>query len=116
VVRATLAIANGHPVPDIVADAFNKLPKIMARADALGATIERAVIDLAEAAMLHGREGELFPAIVTDVDDRGVRMQLCGLPVVARVDANGVEPGDQLDVRLTAADPDQRTLTFQRLS
>lgn len=114
VVRATLAIANGHPVPDIVADAFNRLPKIMARADALGATIERAVIDLAEAAMLHGREGELFPAIVTDVDDRGVRMQLCDLPVVARVDANGVEPGDELDVRLTAADPEQRTLTFQR--
>ena len=116
VVRATLAIANGHPVPDIVADAFNKLPKIMARADALGATIECAVIDLAEAAMLQGREGELFPAIVTDVDDRGVRMQLCDLPVVARVDANGVEPGDELDVRLTAADPDQRTLTFQCLT
>lgn len=114
VVRATLAIANGHPVPDIVAEAFTKLPKIMARADALGATIERAVIDLAEAAMLHGREGELFPAIVTDVDDRGVRMQLRDLPVVARVDANGVEPGDELEVKLNTADPVQRTLIFQR--
>ena len=116
VVRAILAIANGQPVPDIVADAFNRLPKIMARADALGGTIERAVIDLAEAAMLHGREGELFSAIVTDVDDRGVRMQLRDLPVVARVDANGVEPGDALDVKLTTADPGQRTVTFQRIA
>jgi exoribonuclease R len=115
VVRAILAITNGQPVPDIVSDAFNKLPSIMARADGLGGTIERAVIDLAEAAMLHGREGELFPAIVTDVDDRGVRMQLRDLPVVARVDANGIEPGDALDVKLVTADASQRKLTFQRV-
>jgi exoribonuclease R len=52
---------------------------------------ERAVIDLAEAVMLQGREGEIFPAIVTDVDERGVRMQLGDLPVVARVGAHRVE-------------------------
>lgn len=116
VIRAALAIANGQPLPDEVAAAFEKLPKVMARADARGAQIERAVIDLAEAVMLKGREGEAFEAVVTDEDERGVRIQLCGLPIVARVVAHKVEPGDRLRVTLVAADPGRRTLTFQRLT
>jgi exoribonuclease R len=115
VVRATLAIANGQPVPEVVTAAFSQLPGVMARSGALAGQIDRAVIDLAEAAMLHGREGEDFPAIVTDIDDRGTRMQLRDLPVVARVTAHGVAPGDELRVRLTAADPDKRTISFERV-
>jgi exoribonuclease R len=115
VVRATLAIANGQPVPEVVTAAFTQLPTVMARADALSGQIDRAVIDLAEAAMLHGREGEVFPAVVTDLDDRGARMQLRDLPIVARVAAHRVEPGDALQVRLTAADPDKRTISFERV-
>ncbi|HMI41192.1 MAG TPA: RNB domain-containing ribonuclease [Sphingomicrobium sp.] len=116
VIMAALAVANGRPVPAAVAEAFAKLPKVMARADARGSQIERAVVDLAEAAMLKGREGEVFEAVVTDEDERGVRIQLCGLPVVARVVAHHVEPGDWLRVRLTAADPVGRTLSFQRVT
>jgi exoribonuclease R len=116
VVRAILEIANGRPVPDVVAEAFVRLPDVMARSDALSGKIERAVVDLAEAVMLRGSEGTIFPAIATDVDDRGVRLQLRDLPVVARVDTNGVHPGDPLNVKLIAADPDERRLTFQHLS
>lgn len=115
VVRATLAIANGQPVPDVVTAAFTQLPSVMARADALGGQIDRAVIDMAEATMLQGREGEVFPAVVTDLDDRGARMQLRDLPVVARVVAHQVEPGDALQVKLLAADPDKRTVSFERV-
>lgn len=116
VVRATLAIANGHPVPDAVTSAFAQLPKVMAHADSLGGQIDRAVIDLAEAVMLKDSIGQIFPAVVTDVDERGARMQLRDLPVVARVDAHGVGPGDILQVRLTAAGPEQRSVSFQRIS
>jgi exoribonuclease R len=116
VVRAALAIANGQKVPAVVAEAFFKLPKVMERADALGGQVERAVIDLAEAVMLQGREGQVFPGIVTDVDDRGVRIQLRDLPVVARVSARRVEPGDELRLELTAAIPDQRVVTFKRMA
>jgi len=66
--------------------------------------------------MLHGRAGEMFPGIVTDVDERGVRIQLRDLPVVARVSAHRVEPGDELRVKLTAADPDRRVVAFQRVA
>lgn len=116
VVRAALAVANGQPVPDVVSQAFEKLPHVMARADSLSAQIDRAVIDLAEAVMLHGREGEVFSAVVTEIDDRGARMQLCDLPVVTRVEAHGVAPGDALRVKLIAADPNTRSLTFQRMA
>ncbi len=113
VVRATLAVANGKPVPGAVAEAFEKLPAIMARAESLAGQIERAAIDLAETVMLHGSEGKSFAAIVTDVDQRGARIQLCGLPIAARMTAPGVKAGDQLQAVLVAADVEQRTLTFR---
>lgn len=112
VVRAMLAIANGRPVPAAVTEAFAKLPAVMAKADAVGSRIERAAIDLAEAVLLDGREGETFQAVATEVDHRGVRIQLCDLPVAARVSAEGVKAGDRLQVALVEADPDLRTVTF----
>jgi exoribonuclease R len=113
VVRATLAIANGRPVPSAVADAFEKLPAVMAKADAIGSRIERAAIDLAEAVLLRGREGELFEAVATEADDRSVRIQLCGPPVAARLPAAGIRAGDRLRVRLVEADPELRTVRFE---
>ncbi|MBA3897899.1 MAG: RNB domain-containing ribonuclease [Sphingomonadaceae bacterium] len=115
VVRAALAIANGQPVSDVVAQAFERLPPVMARADAMGGRIGRAVIDLAEAVMLHSSEGEVFAAVVTDVDERGVRIQLRDRPVAARVETHGVEPGDGLHVKLIAADPERRAVLFARV-
>ena len=112
VVRAALAIANGGSVPPVVEEAFSNLPPVMARADTLGGQVERAVVDLAETAMLSGREGDSFPAVITDVDERGARIQLCEFPVVARIDEPGAEPGQQLDVRLDAVDVQQRQLRF----
>ncbi len=116
VVQAALAVANGLPVPDAVSAAFPKLPAVMAKADARASQIERAVIDLAETAILADRVGDYFDAVVTDLGEQGARIQLCELPVVARVTAHGVEPGDKLRVRLTAADPALRTLAFVRAS
>jgi hypothetical protein len=64
--------------------------------------IERAVIDLAEAALLANSEGESFDAVVTDIGEDGVRIQLCDLPVVARVGMRSrVLPGADVRVRLT---------------
>src|SRR5687767_5015984 len=66
VVQTVLALANGQPAPAAAVRAFEDLPKVMARADALAGQVERGVIDLAETVMLQGREGEVFRAIVTD--------------------------------------------------
>ncbi len=113
VVQAALAVANGRPIPDAAKQAFQRLPNVMARADGRSGQIERAVVDLAETVMLDGQEGRAFAAVVTDVDERGARMQLCKLPVVARIKADGAQRGDELEVRLVSADPDRRELRFE---
>jgi exoribonuclease R len=76
VLQAALAVANGKPVPAPVTQAFPQLPKAMARAEARDGQIERAVVDLAEVALLANHEGQVFPAVVTDLAENGARIQL----------------------------------------
>jgi len=116
VVRAALAVANGQTVPQEVEQAFQRLGPVMERSQARSSQIERAVVDLAEAAILAGREGEDFAAVVTDLGDNGTRIQLCDLPIVARTAAHRVRPGDRIMVRLESADPIRREVRFARLS
>ncbi|TPM41632.1 RNB domain-containing ribonuclease [Mesorhizobium sp. B2-3-4] len=113
VVRCTLAIANGQAVPQAVTEAFARLPKAMGRAESRASQINHAAIDLAEAVMLEGREGDTFKAAVTDFTDHGVRVQLADMPVVANVKASGLRQGDGLTLRLVQADPDQRSIVFE---
>lgn len=115
VVLAALALANGKALPAPVAQAFARLPAVMARTDNLSRQVEHAVIDLAEAVMLAGSVGQTFDAIVTDADDHGVRIQLCDMPVVARLNGVARAAGATLAVRLTATNPLQRTITFEAL-
>ena len=116
VVMAALDVANGRAVPDTVASAFTKLPDVMRRADDTAGQIERAVIDLAEVALLSAQTQHTLPAVVTDVDDRGARVQLCDLPVVSRIDANHVEPGDAIRVRIVSTDIPTRTAKLERVA
>jgi exoribonuclease R len=112
VVTAALALANGRTVPPSVTEAFAALPKVMARADAIGGRIDRAVVDLAEAALLQGREGETFAALVTDIDERGARIQLRDLPIVTRLAVDGLLPGAALRAKLIETDQRARTARF----
>lgn len=112
VIRAALAVANGQPVPEQVSAAFEALPKVMSRADARAGQINRAVIDVAEAVLLSGREGEVFAATVVDADERGARIQLANVPVVVRLGGTGHKPGDTLDVALSDVDVTRRTTKF----
>ena len=112
VVQAALAVANGRAMDPAINEAFERLPATMARADARAGRIDRAVIDLAEAATLASRVGETFAALVTDADDKGVHIQLQGEAVVARLPGVTAQPGAALHVRLVAADSVHRTVTF----
>ena len=51
---------------------------------------------------------------MTDIDEHGLRIQLCDLPVVASRRVPGGKPGDQIRVRLTTADPLKHTVVFER--
>ncbi len=116
VVEAALAVANDRSVPHDIAAAFELLPDAMAAGDTRANRADRAALDLAEAVLLTGREGDLFDAVVTDEDDRGARIQILDPAIVARVAAKGIDPGDDVRVRLTATDPVRRTVQFERVS
>lgn len=116
VIEAALAVANGTPVPDQVEAAFEVLPKAMAQADSRANRADRQALDLAEAVMLSGREGEIFEAIVIDEGEWGVEVQIADPAVLVRLTARRVDPGDEVRVRLIRADVDARQVEFERVS
>ena len=103
-------------VPDDIEAAFERLPAAMAAGEQRANRADRAALDLAEAVVLDGCEGQLFDAVVTDEDDRGVRIQIADPAIVARVEAQHVDPGDHVRVRLVGAEPEQRAVRFERVS
>jgi exoribonuclease R len=114
VIQAALLICSGQAVPDELNTIFQRLPDVMARAEDKAGQIDRAVLDLAEAVMLEGQEGSQFEAIVTDLDERGSRIQLSDPAVVARIDGKGAMPGDAITVELVKTDVAHRQVVFQR--
>jgi len=106
------AASRGDQVPDAVREALPLLPALMRDSDRRARAAERACADATEAAVLRGREGESFGAIVIDHTDKGMEVQLVGLPVVARVTGPQATLGTQLSVRLDLADVSTGEVAF----
>jgi exoribonuclease R len=103
-----LAAQSGTPPPDWVRAALPGLPATMAAAARRANAVERGVLDLAEALLLQGREGERFEGLVVDdelvqLTEPAVRAKVPGAP----------EPGTPVTVVLDRADPAARTVTFR---
>jgi exoribonuclease R len=98
------AACRGADVPDAVRAALPELAGLMRDSDRRARAAERACADATEAAVLHGREGESFGAIVVDHTDKGMEVQLVDLPVIARVTGRRAALGSHLSVRLDLAD------------
>lgn len=110
---AALSVATGGPVPDWVRAGLPLLPAAMAASDHLAGEVERRCIDTVEAALLAGRVGEEFAAVVVeaDRDGDGGKVQLGEVSVLARC-SGSLEPGTTIRARLTDADPDTGTVRF----
>jgi exoribonuclease R len=114
-----LAVHEGRPVPDWVRAALPQLPKTMADTDRVASAAGRGAIALAEAVLLAGRVGEVFDAGVLDVDDQprkvpGGTVAVDDPAVLAR--CRGDLPlGERIRARLTVADPQTRTVEFERV-
>ncbi|MFJ1592653.1 RNB domain-containing ribonuclease [Kitasatospora albolonga] len=112
-----LAATAGKEPPEWVREALPALPKEMAEGTRRANTVERACVDLVEAALLEGRVGELFDAYVVDVGDRNPAtgtVHLRDPAVVGRIEG-GTAPlplGERLRVRLTRAGPAARSVLF----
>jgi exoribonuclease R len=108
VTECCLAACAGTPVPDWVRAGLPLLAEAMAAGDKRARVVERGVVDLVEALLLEGREGEHFDAVV--IDDGLV--QLRDPAVRGRVEGECPEPGSEVSVRLDRSDPATRTVAF----
>jgi len=111
-----LAVCAGMPVPEWVRAALPGLPKAMQDSARRAGAYERAVLDLVEAAVLAGRVGEEFDAVVTSVHDErpteGV-VVLADVGVEAPVSSSAPLPlGEDVRVTLTTADIATRKVAF----
>ncbi|MFJ5778710.1 RNB domain-containing ribonuclease [Streptomyces sp. NPDC093094] len=110
-----LAVAAGRPVPEEVLAALDALPERMADGGRRAATVERACVDIVEAALLKDRIGEVFDACVIDLAEHRPTtgtVHLESPAVVGRVDGDGLLLGERLRVRLTEADPGVAKVRF----
>ncbi|MEU6414887.1 RNB domain-containing ribonuclease [Microbispora sp. NPDC046933] len=109
-----LAVAAGRTVAEEVARALPELPEQMAAGGRRAGAVERACVDLVEAAVLRPRIGEVFEAVVIDVTDGkpGGQVQVAEPAVIARCDGDRLPLGERVPVRLTRADPATREVRF----
>jgi exoribonuclease R len=114
-----LAAAAGTAPPGWVLDALAALPREMNEGSRRANRVERACVDLIEAALLKDRVGEIFDSYVVDVkeDDAGSgTIHLDEPAVIARIASGpGAPPlplGRRLRVRLTEADPGAAKVLF----
>ncbi|MFI7587297.1 RNB domain-containing ribonuclease [Spongisporangium articulatum] len=111
--EAAYCVARGLDVPDWVRAGLPLLPEAMSTSERLAGEVDRRCVDVVEAALLEGRVGESFPAVVVeaDKDGDGGRVQLVEPPVVARC-TGPLVAGTVVAARLTEADPDTATTRF----
>ena len=108
-----LAILNGARPPEWVLKTLPELPRLLGRARNREGSLDRAVFDLVEAALLTGRDGETFLGLVTGVDEskNRVRVQLRDPAVVAYADGRS-NLGNEVVVRLDSASVKDRRVEF----
>ncbi|MEU9168912.1 RNB domain-containing ribonuclease [Streptomyces sp. NPDC048420] len=111
-----LAASAGTAVPDWVLTAFEALPREMSEGGRRAATVERACVDIVEAAVLKDRVGEVFDGCVVDVDERRPdvgTVQLEAPAVMGRIDGEGgLALGERLRVRVVRSDPGTSKVRF----
>ena len=111
--------AGRRPTADEVAT-LGELPTVMQQATRRENALERKVVDLAEAWMLHDRIGETFRAIVVDVQRGDVEVQLADPPIrttlsmpsggAAGGTATAIPLGGPMNVRLQSVDTETGTV------
>lgn len=108
-----LALSAGVRPPGWVLESLETIPDIMVDASRRERAFERAIVDFAESLTLAGRVGEVFSAIATDVAADKITLQIRQPAIVAVLHACGVGMGDEIEVRLAAADPEKRSVKFE---
>jgi exoribonuclease R len=112
-----VALCAGTDVPGWVLERLHDLPDLMRDGGRRAAQYESAVLNLVEAGVLQHQVGETFEGVVTDVEEKDETRGtvIIQQPAVeARVTSTEPLPlGTDVDVRLTQADVQSRTVLFE---
>ena len=108
------AVSQGRQVPDAVRAALPEVPVLMQESDRRARAAERECADATEAAVLTGREGEVFRAVVVDHTEKDMEVQLVDVPVLTRVAGDRAPLGAELSARLESADVSAGRMVFVR--
>lgn len=113
-----LALCAGVEVPAWAREALPRLPAEMDESDRRAGTYERLCVNLVEAVLMSGREGEQFSGVIIDVaDDRtSGTVQLAAPAVRGRVEGSDLSLGAEVGVRLLEAEVERRTVRFGIIS
>lgn len=107
-----LALHAGTRPPGWALEALDELPTLMGQAGQRESTLERALLDYAEAVVLAPCVGQRFTGTVVDLGRNRAQVQIADPAVVATVAGDQWRLAQELDLRLAAADPDNGTITF----
>lgn len=108
------ALCAGRPVPDWARASLGELPSIMGASNRLAAQLDAGAVDRVEAALLSSRIGAVLDTTVLAVRNGTVLVQLDDPAVTASVPRwDGVQPGDRVRLRVTAADIPSGRIHFE---
>jgi exoribonuclease R len=110
-----VSLSAGAEVPDWVRAELAALPETMAASAGRRGQYDAGIVSIVEAALLAGRVGETFEAIVVEVDERRGRalVTIREPAVTARCTGDDLPLGGRIRVRLTEADVMQRVVRFE---
>ncbi len=109
-----LAVTAGREVPEWVRAALPDLPGLMSTSDALAARVEKACLEQVEAWILAEHVGGTFSAVVLRAEANRAEILIEDPPVIGKCTGVDLPEGERITVRLTAVDPEQRKIAFER--
>ncbi len=109
-----VSVSAGVDVPDWVREALPELPATMERSNRRAQQYDAGIISTVEAAVLARSVGQVFEAVVVEVDahDGGGTVQLSEPAVTAHCKGEKLPLGERVDVRLELADVAKRQVRF----
>ncbi|HSO02151.1 MAG TPA: hypothetical protein VLS46_06465, partial [Gaiellaceae bacterium] len=108
-----VAVCAGAEVPGWVRAALAGLPETMERSNRRAQQYEAGIVSTVEAAVLERSVGDVFDAVVVEVDeDGGGDVQLAEPAVTAKCEGEDLPLGERVRVRLVLADVAKRQVRF----
>lgn len=106
-IELALAAHDGRPPAGWAVDALDSLPEVLEEGGRRQSALDRACVDFTEAMILRDRVGQRFAVVVTDVEDDDARVQFREPAVLAKARGQGLKAGQEAEVEVVAAHPDE---------